>query len=90
MKLFSVIFSNLLILFSIIIKASMYRYHHAGAKGERKLGSNSLLTSALDVGEWSASRPGRALPPVKEPPVPIVLEAGWAPESVRTQRLEEK
>jgi hypothetical protein len=23
-----------------------------------------------------------ALPPVKEPPVPIVKEAGWAPEPV--------
>jgi hypothetical protein len=29
--------------------------------------------------------PGRALPPV-----PIVQEAGWAPEPVWTQRLEEK
>jgi hypothetical protein len=37
----------------------------------------------------SASRLGRALPPGKEPPVPIVQEVGWAPESVWTQRLEE-
>jgi hypothetical protein len=36
------------------------------------------------------SRPGRALPPGKEPPIPIVQEAGWAPEPVWTQRLEEK
>jgi hypothetical protein len=50
----------------------------------------SFLTSALEGGEWSASRPGRALPPGKEPPVPIVQEAGWAPEPVWTQRLEEK
>jgi hypothetical protein len=42
------------------------------------------LTSALDGGEWSASRPGRALPPV-----PIVQEAGWVSEPVSTQRLEE-
>jgi hypothetical protein len=40
-------------------------------------------------GEWSASRPGRALPPGKGPPVPIV-EAGWALQPVWTQRLEEK
>jgi hypothetical protein len=33
-------------------------------------------------GEWSASRPGRALPPGKGPPVPIVQDAGWAPEPV--------
>jgi hypothetical protein len=36
------------------------------------------------------SRPGRALPPGKGPPVPIVQEAGWASEPVWTQRLEEK
>jgi hypothetical protein len=36
-------------------------------------------------GEWSASRPGRALHPV-----PIVQEAVWAPEPVWTQRIEEK
>jgi hypothetical protein len=36
------------------------------------------------------SRPGRALPPGKGPPVPIVQEAGWAPEPVWRQRLEEK
>jgi hypothetical protein len=28
----------------------------------------SFTTSALDGGEWSASRPGRALPPGKGPP----------------------
>jgi hypothetical protein len=42
-------------------------------------------TSALDGGEWSASRPGRALDPGRGPPVPIVQEAGWAPEPVWTQ-----
>jgi hypothetical protein len=40
--------------------------------------------------EWSASRLGRALPPGKEPPVPIGQEAGWASEPVRMQRPEEK
>jgi hypothetical protein len=57
--------------------------------GERRYSSYSFLTSALD-GEWSASRPGRALPPEKESPVPTVQEAGWASEPVWTQRLEEK
>jgi hypothetical protein len=52
------------------------------AQGER--------TSAVDGGEWSASRPGRALPPGKRTPVPIGQEAGWASEPVWTQRLEEK
>jgi hypothetical protein len=52
--------------------------------------SRSFLTSALDGGEWSASRPGRALPPGKGPTVPNVQEAGWVPEPVWTQGLEEK
>jgi hypothetical protein len=58
--------------------------------GERRYSSYSFLTSALDGGEWSASRPGRALPPGKGLPVPIGQETGWAPEPVSTQRLEEK
>jgi hypothetical protein len=57
---------------------------------ERRYSSYSFATSALDGGEWSASPPGRALPPGEEPPVPIVQEAGWAPEPVWTQRLDEK
>jgi hypothetical protein len=52
--------------------------------------SYSLMTSALDGGQWSASGPSRALPPGKRPLVPIGHEAGWAPEPVWTQRLEEK
>jgi hypothetical protein len=60
----------------------------------RRLGgeeySSSFTTSALDGDEWSASRPDRTLLPEKGPPVPIVQEAGWAPEPVLTQRLEEK
>jgi hypothetical protein len=54
------------------------------ALGERRYSSYSFLTSALNGGEWSASRPGRALGPRKEPPVPIVQDAGWAPEPVWT------
>jgi hypothetical protein len=46
--------------------------------------------SALHGGEWSASRPGRALPPGKGPPVSIGQEAGLAPRPVWTQKLEEK
>jgi hypothetical protein len=58
--------------------------------GDRRNSSYSFLTSALEGGEWSASRPGPPLPPGKEPPVPTVQEAGWAPEPVWTHRLEEK
>jgi hypothetical protein len=60
---------------------------YEGALGERRYSSYSFSTSALDGGEWSASRPGRALPRGKGPPVPTVQEAGWAPEPVWTQRL---
>jgi hypothetical protein len=44
------------------------------------------------MGWLSASRPGRILRWRKDPsaPVPIGQEAGWAPETVWTQRLEEK
>ena len=37
----------------------------------------SFLTSALDGGEQSVSRPGR-FSPEKEPPVPVEYETGWA------------
>jgi hypothetical protein len=60
------------------------------AQGERKYSSYLFLTSALDGGLWSASRPSRALPPEKGRPVPIVQDAGWAPETVWIYTLEEK
>jgi hypothetical protein len=49
-----------------------------------------FTTSALDAGEWLASRPGRALPPGKGPPVPIVQEAGWAPDLIRCHSFCER
>jgi hypothetical protein len=61
-----------------------------GAWGERRYSSYSFLASALEGGEGSASCTGRALPPGKETPVRIVQEAGWAPEPVWMQRVEEK
>jgi hypothetical protein len=46
------------------VKLSRYTpWRHIG-RGGRRYSSYSFLTSALDGGEWSASRPGRALPPV--------------------------
>jgi hypothetical protein len=61
-----------------------------GGAGGRMYSSYSFTTSALEGGEWSASRPGHALAPGKGTTVPIVQEAGWAPEPVWTERLEEK
>jgi hypothetical protein len=57
---------------------------------DRKYSSYSFLTSPLDGVSDSASCLGRALRSGKGPPVPIGQEAGWAPEPVWTQRLEEK
>jgi hypothetical protein len=48
-----------------------------------------FLTSALDGGEWSASRPGRYIPG-KKPLVSIEYEAGWAPVLVLTLWSREK
>jgi hypothetical protein len=39
-----------------------------------------FLTSAIEGGVWSASRPGRLY--LGKEPVPIVQEAEWAPEPV--------
>jgi hypothetical protein len=72
------------------IKNQKVKHSLEALGGDRRYSSCSFTTSALGGGEWSASRPGRALPPGKGPPVPIVQEAGWAPEPVWTQRLEEK
>jgi hypothetical protein len=72
-------------------KAKLKLSHHTPQKRlrERRYSPYSS-TSALDGGKLSASHPARALAKGKGPPVPIVQEAGWAPEPVWTQRLEEK
>jgi hypothetical protein len=64
--------------------------HHRGALRERRYSSYSFTTSELGGDEWSVSQPGHALAPEEGPLVPIVQEAGWAPEPVWTQRLQEK
>jgi hypothetical protein len=63
---------------------------HADTWGKRRYSSRSFLTLALCGCERSASRPGRALLTGKGLTAPIVRGAGWAPEPVWTQRLEEK
>jgi hypothetical protein len=47
--------------------------------------SYSFTTSTLDGGEWSASSQAR-ISFGKGSPVPIVQEAGWAPEPVWTRK----
>jgi hypothetical protein len=58
------------------------RYTQWRRLGGEEYSSYSFTASALDGGEWSASLHGHALAPGKGPPVPIVQEAGWAPEPV--------
>jgi hypothetical protein len=61
----------------VIKKVKVSATGHDGAWGEGRYSSYSFSSSALDGGEWSASRPGCALPPRNKPPVPIVQEVGW-------------
>jgi hypothetical protein len=63
---------------------------HEGAWWEKRYSSYSFLTSALDGGEWSALCPDCPLAPRTGHALPIVQEAGWTPEPIWTQRLEEK
>jgi hypothetical protein len=58
--------------------------------GERRYSSDSLTTSALDGVSGQRHAPAALLLHGKGRLVPIVQEAGWAPEPVWTQRLEEK
>jgi hypothetical protein len=58
--------------------------------GGEDYSSYSFSTSALDGVSGQRHAPAALLPPGKGPTVPIVQEAGWAPEPVWTQRLEEK
>jgi hypothetical protein len=70
--------SNLFHSLPVKVKRKSPTTRHGGAWGKRSYSSYSFLITALDGGEWSASRSGRALPPGKGPTVLIVQEAGWA------------
>jgi hypothetical protein len=58
--------------------------------GEKRYSSYSFTTSALDGVSGQHHAPAALYPRGKDPPVPIVQEAGWAPEPVWTQSVEEK
>ena len=51
---------------------------HEGPEGEQMYSCTLPSTSALDGGRWSAPRPGRFT--LRKDPIPIVQEAGWAPQ----------
>jgi hypothetical protein len=58
------------------VKVKLSRYTPWRHVGERKESSYSYLTSALDGGEWSASRPSRDLPLGKGPQYPLNTRLG--------------
>jgi hypothetical protein len=53
--------------------------------GERRYSAYSFLTWALDVGEWSTSRPGRILPRGKDPLYPLYRRLGGPQSRSGTQ-----
>jgi hypothetical protein len=53
------------------------RFRRGGANGEKSYSSYSFLTSALNGGEWSASRPGHLLLPGKDSQYPLDRRLGW-------------
>jgi hypothetical protein len=58
-------------------KVSKSRYTPYMRLGERRYSSYSFLTSALERGEWSASHPGRDLPPgERAAPYPLYRRLG--------------
>jgi hypothetical protein len=57
-------------------KQSSPATRHGGDWGERRYSSYSFSTSVLDVGEWSASRPSRALRRGKDPRYPLYRRLG--------------
>jgi hypothetical protein len=59
-----------------LYEAEVPQHTYSGAGKERMYSSYSFTTSSLDGGEWSASLPGRALPPGKDPWYPFYRRLG--------------
>jgi hypothetical protein len=69
-------------------KLKLSHYTSRRGLGKRRYSSYSFTTSALDGGVSVTPRP--RFGSGERTPVPIIQEAGWAPEPVWTQRIEEK
>jgi hypothetical protein len=74
----------------LLLKVKQSRYTPWRSLGARSYSSYSFTTSALDGVSGQFHSPAALLAPGKGPPEPFVQEAGWAPEPVWTQRIEEK
>jgi hypothetical protein len=81
---------TIILFYGKILKAKAVPLHATKALGGRGSIVPTHSRPRHYMGEWPASRPGRVLAPGKGPPVPIVQDAGWAPEPAWTQRLQEK
>jgi hypothetical protein len=79
--------SNTLLVTSKKVKQS--RYTPWRRLGKKRYSSYSFTTSALDGGDWSASRPGRSLPPGKGPRYPFDRRLG-GPQSRSEHRGRRK
>jgi len=64
----------------VVINFLYWAPRHEGILGEWRCSSTHSLTSVPDGGERSSSHPPAALPPGKEPLVPIGQKTGLAPE----------
>jgi len=67
----------------------LWARRHGGVLGEWWYYPTHSLTSALDGGEWSASRPGRFTPPGRHPGMHWV-GGWWAPQPVSMRWRREK
>jgi hypothetical protein len=81
--------SNCYSFHSFIHKAKQSCYMPWWRLGEEEYSSYSFLTSALGGGEWSASRPGRALPQGKYLWYPLYRRLG-GPQSGSVHRGQRK
>jgi hypothetical protein len=72
----------------IFKKVMLSRTRHVGSKAARRYSFYSFLTSALDGGELSASRHGRALRPGKDPGIHWVCSLVGLRASLDTQTIE--
>jgi hypothetical protein len=72
------------------VKKSSPATRHGGAWGERSIAPTYSRPRHSMAVSGQHHAPAALLPLGKGPPVPIVQEAGLAPEPVWTQRLEEK
>jgi hypothetical protein len=70
------VWETLLYIIATIKKVTQSRYTSWRRLGERRYSSYSFSTSALDGGEWSASRPGRDLTRGKDPRYPLYRRLG--------------